>query len=91
VCSPAFAKFRISIAASDLTPVVRERVTLVVRSERALDWNLRLIAVAPGWAAFRVVATITGDTTHPDPNGVQFASLTRAAGALSFRTAPPSE
>jgi hypothetical protein len=68
VCSPAFAKFRISIAASDVTPSVGQRVGLVVRSERGVDYNLRLIAVAPGQPVFRVVATITGDTSHPDPN-----------------------
>jgi hypothetical protein len=68
LCAPAFAKFRISIAASDATPMVGQRVTVVVRSERALDYNLRLIAVAPGKSVFLVVATITGDTSHPDPN-----------------------
>lgn len=41
---------------------------MVVRSEQELDYNLRLIAVAPGRNIFRVVATITGDTSHPDPN-----------------------
>jgi hypothetical protein len=68
LCAPALAKFRISIAASDKTPAVGQRVTVVVRSERALDFDLRLIAVAPGQQVFRVVATITGDTSRPDPN-----------------------
>jgi hypothetical protein len=68
LCAPAFAKFRISIAGSDATPTVGQRVTVIVRSERALDYNLRLIAVAPGKPVFQVVATITGDTSHPDPN-----------------------
>jgi hypothetical protein len=68
VCAPAFAKFQISVAASDATPAVGQRVTVVVRSERALDYNLRLMAVAPGKDVFRVVATITGDTSHPEPN-----------------------
>jgi hypothetical protein len=68
LCTPAFAKFRISIAASDTTPAVGQRVTVVVRSEQALDYNLRLIAVAPGNSIFRVVATITGDTSYPDAN-----------------------
>ena len=45
-----------------------QRVTLVVRSEQALDHDLRLIAVAPGRPVFRVVATITGDTSRPYPN-----------------------
>jgi len=66
--APAAAKFRISVAASDTTPRLGQRVTVVVRSEQELDYNLRLIAVAPGRNIFRVVATITGDTSHPDPN-----------------------
>jgi hypothetical protein len=68
LCAPAFAKFQISIGASDRTPAVGQRVTVVVRSERPLDYNLRLMAVAPGRDIFRVVATITGDTSYPDPN-----------------------
>jgi hypothetical protein len=68
LCGSALAKFKISIAASDTTPAVGQRVTLVVRSAQALDHNLRLIAVAPGQPVFRVVATITGDTSRPDPN-----------------------
>jgi hypothetical protein len=67
-CAPASAKFRISVAASDTTPAVGQRVSVVVRSERKLDYNLRLMAVAPGENIFRVVATITGDTSRPDPN-----------------------
>ena len=59
-----------------------QRITLVVRSEKALDHDLRLIAVAPGQPVFRVVATITGDTTRPDPNVARHGfeiSLTRVA------------
>jgi hypothetical protein len=68
LCAPASAKFQISVAASDTTPAVGQRVTVVVRSERRLDYDLRLIAVAPGRNIFSVVATITGDTSYPDPN-----------------------
>lgn len=68
LCASALAKFQISVVASDTTPAVGQRVTLIVRSERKLDYNLRLIAVAPGRDIFRVVATITGDTGRPDPN-----------------------
>lgn len=82
VCGSALAKFSISIAASDTTPAVGQRVTLVVRSERDLDYDLRLIAVAPGQPVFRVVATITGDTGRPIQNvqrrGFEI-DLTRAA------------
>lgn len=62
LCAPASAKFRISVAANDSTPAVGQRVTVVVRSERRLPYDLRLIAVAPGKDIFSVVATITGDT-----------------------------
>ena len=59
-----------------------QRVTLVVRSERDLDYDLRLIAVAPGQPVVRVVATITGDTGRPIQNvqrrGFEI-DLTRAA------------
>jgi hypothetical protein len=68
LCAPALAKFSISITAGDTTPAVGQRVTLVVRSGQPLDYDLRLIAVAPGQPVFRVVATITGDTSRPDPN-----------------------
>lgn len=68
LCASAAAKFQISVASSDPTPAVGQRVTLIVRSERKLDYNLRLIAVAPGRNIFRVVGTITGDTSRPDPN-----------------------
>lgn len=81
-CGTASAKFGISIAARDTTPAVGQRVALVVRSERALDYDLRLIAVAPGQPVFRVVATITGDTSHPDPNVARHGfeiELTRVA------------
>jgi hypothetical protein len=67
-CAPALAKIGVSIAASDRTPAVGQRVALTVRSEQKLKWNLRLIAVAPGQPVFKVVATITGDTRYPDPN-----------------------
>ena len=82
LCGSALAKFKISIAASDMTPAVNQRVTLVVRSERALGHDLRLIAVAPGQRVFRVVATITGDTSRPDPNVARHGfeiDLTRVA------------
>ena len=68
VASPAAAKIGLTVTATDRTPAVRQRVTLTVRSERKLDSNLRLIAVAPGQPIFHVVATITGDTSYPDPN-----------------------
>jgi hypothetical protein len=68
LCASASAKFGVSLAATDTTPAVGQPVTVIVRSEQRLKFNLRLIAVAPGRDIFRVVATITGDTRYPDPN-----------------------
>jgi hypothetical protein len=68
VCASASAKFSISITASDTTPGVGQQVPVIVRSGQPVDYNLRLVAVAPGAPVFRTVATITGDTSHPDPN-----------------------
>jgi hypothetical protein len=67
LCASALAKFQISVAASDTTPAVGKPVTLTVRSERKLDYNLRLVAVAPGKSIFAVVAAITGDSRR-DPS-----------------------
>ena len=94
LCASAVAKFQISVAASDRTPAVGKPVTLTVRSERKLDYNLRLIAVAPGRNIFRVVATITGDTSRPVPNVARYGfevPLVRVApdrwrGTVRFRT-----
>jgi hypothetical protein len=95
LCASALAKFQISVAANDTTPAIGQRVTIIVRSERKLDYNLRLIAVAPGKNIFRVVATITGDTSRPDPNVARNGfevPLVRIApnrwrGAVRFRRA----
>ena len=88
------AKFQISVAASDTTPAVGQQVTIIVRSERRLSYNLRLVAVAHGEDVFRVVATITADTGRPDSdiahNGFEMA-LVRVApdcwrGTVRFRS-----
>jgi hypothetical protein len=81
----AWAKFWISVSASDTTPAIGQRVTLTVRSERGLDYNLRLIAVAPGKDIFRVVATITGDTSHPVANVARYGFEIRLARIASDR------
>jgi hypothetical protein len=67
LCASAAAKVGIAIHAADRTPAVGQRLTVVVRSARPLPFDLRLMAVAPGQDVFSVVATITGDTSHPDP------------------------
>lgn len=89
------AKVGISIAASDTTPGVGQLVSVVVRSERRLDHDLRLMAVAPGKDIFSVVATLTGDTSRPDPNiarngfEVRLSRLApdRWRGTVRFRSA----
>lgn len=58
----ATAKFRISLALGDSTPAVRQPVTVVVRSGVDLDYDLKLIAVAPGKSWYDVVGVITGDS-----------------------------
>ena len=68
LCAPGLAKIGISIKANDSTPAAGQRVSFVVRSGRGLPFNLRLIAVAPGQPVLRVVATISGDTSRPDPS-----------------------
>jgi hypothetical protein len=66
----AFAKGRISIVLGDTTPRVGQPFSVDVRTGwvvPANDW-LRLIAVAPGKGWYRVVGTVTGDSslTHAD-------------------------
>ena len=95
LCAPALAKFRIAIGVGDATPAVGQRVTVSVRSDQELDYDLRLIAVAPGQPVFRVVATITGDTGRPLANVERHGfevELTRTApdrwrGFATFRRA----
>src|SRR4051812_33801751 len=68
LCAPAAAKLAIAVSANDTTPAAGQRVTFLVTSERPLDHDLRLMAVAPGANVFRTVATITRDTGRPDPD-----------------------
>jgi hypothetical protein len=83
VAAPASAKMAISVRASNAKPAVGKRVVFTVTSERAVDYDLRLMAVAPGANVFRTVATITGDTSRPDPNVARHGfeiHLSRVAG-----------
>ncbi len=58
----ASAKVKLWLTLSDRTPAVRQPVTVVLHSEVRLDFNLKLIAVAPGKDWFDVVGTVTGDS-----------------------------
>src|SRR5829696_5563230 len=48
LAAAAGAKFRLALAVSNSTPAVGQPVTVVLRSGVPLDFNLKLIAVAPG-------------------------------------------
>jgi hypothetical protein len=56
------AKVKLWLSVSDRTPRAGETVTAVLRSEVKLDWNLKLIAVAPGKSWYDVVGVVTGDS-----------------------------
>ena len=58
----ANAKFRMSLTVGDSTPRVGQPITVVLRSERELDYDLKLIAVAPGKSWYDVVGRVTGDS-----------------------------
>ena len=57
------AKFGISVSVSDNTPAVGQPVTVVVRSDVDLEYDLELIAVAPGKDLYDVVGRVTGDSS----------------------------
>ena len=79
----ASAKFRMWLAVSDGTPAVGQPITVVLRSEVALDYDLKLIAVAPGKDWYDVVGVITGDSS------LARASIPRDGFAVPVsRTAP---
>ena len=58
----ASAKFKLSLAVSDSSPRMGRPVTVVLRSGVDLDYDLKLIAVAPGKSWYDVVGVVTGDS-----------------------------
>lgn len=58
----ASAKFRLWLTVGDSTPAVGQPVAVVLHSERNLDYDLKLIAVAPGKSWYDVVGVVTGDS-----------------------------
>src|SRR5215218_2818896 len=58
----AGAKFRLGLSVSDSTPAVGQPVTVVLRSGVPLDFDLKLIAVAPGRSWYDVVGVVTGES-----------------------------
>ena len=88
----AGAKVEISLAVGDSTPAVRQPVRVLVRSGRALPYDLKLIAVAPGKSWYDVVGVVTGDSRIAKadiPHDGFAVTLTRVApnrwrGLVSF-------
>jgi hypothetical protein len=62
--APASAKLKMSLTVSDKTPKIGQRVTVVLGAEQALDFNLKLITVAPGKGWYDVVGAVTGDASR---------------------------
>jgi hypothetical protein len=58
----AAAKFRLGLTVSDRTPAVGQPVTVVLRSGPPLDFDLKLIAVAPARSWYDVVGVVTGES-----------------------------
>lgn len=59
----ASAKFKMWLTVGDSTPRIGQSTTVVLHAERALDYDLKLIAVAPGKSWFDVVGRVTGDAS----------------------------
>jgi hypothetical protein len=60
----ASAKFRMWLTIGDSTPRVGQPITVVLHAERDLDYDLKLIAVAPGKSWYDVVGRVTGDSSR---------------------------
>lgn len=65
VAPVASAKFKLWLTVGDSTPRTGQSVRVVLRAERSLDYNLKLIAVAPGKSVREVVGSVTGDSSRP--------------------------
>jgi hypothetical protein len=61
----ASAKFRLWLTVGDSTPAVGQPITVVLHSGVDLDYDLKLIAVAPGKSVYDVVGAVTGDLRDP--------------------------
>ena len=60
----ASAKFKMWLTIGDSTPRIGQAVTVVLHAERNLDYDLKLIAVAPGKSWYDVVGRVTGDSSR---------------------------
>lgn len=59
------AKFKMWLTVRDSTPRTGQAVGVVLRAGQNLDYNLKLIAVAPGKSVREVVGSVTGDASRP--------------------------
>ena len=64
VAPVASAKFKMWLTIGDSTPRIGQSVTVVLHAERDLDYDLKLIAVAPGKSWYDVVGRVTGDSSR---------------------------
>ena len=62
VAPVASAKFKLTLAVDDSSPAVGQPVTVVLVSGVPLDYDLKLIAVAPRKSWYDVVGVVTGDS-----------------------------
>ena len=60
----ASAKFKMWLTVGDSTPRIGQSITIVLHAERNLDYDLKLIAVAPGKSWYDVVGRVTGDSSR---------------------------
>jgi hypothetical protein len=60
----AGAKFRLSLTVDNASPRVGQQIDAVLGADRALDYDLQLIAVAPGTSWYDVVGVVTGDSSR---------------------------
>ncbi|RDI73915.1 hypothetical protein Gocc_2479 [Gaiella occulta] len=64
VAPAASAKLRMWLTVGDGKPRVGQPVTVTLRAERELAYDLKLIAVAPGKSWYDVVGVVTGDSSR---------------------------
>lgn len=64
VAPVASAKFKMWLTLGDSTPRIGQSITVVLHAERNLDYDLKLIAVAPGKSWYDVVGRVTGDSSR---------------------------
>lgn len=62
VAPAATAKFRLSLTLGAGSPKAGQPITVVLRSGVDLEYDLELIAVAPGRSWYDVVGVVTGDS-----------------------------